>query len=88
MAHKLLFIKQLVTRCYKMKNLRKKIKLLVGGGLFLALTATAAGAEEGPPVLNSGNTAWMITATVLVLFMTLPGLALFYGGLVLSLIHI
>ena len=78
----MLFIKQLVTRCYKMKNLRKKIKLLVGGGLFLALIATAAGAEEGPPVLNSGNTAWMITATVLVLFMTLPGLALFYGGLV------
>ena len=34
--------------------------------------------------LNSGNTAWMITATALVLFMTLPGLALFYGGLVQS----
>lgn len=32
--------------------------------------------------LSSGNTAWMLTATVLVLFMTLPGLALFYGGLV------
>ncbi|HUR42257.1 MAG TPA: ammonium transporter [Verrucomicrobiae bacterium] len=32
--------------------------------------------------LNSGDTAWMITATALVLFMTLPGLALFYGGLV------
>lgn len=32
--------------------------------------------------LNAGNTAWMLTATVLVLFMTLPGLALFYGGLV------
>lgn len=32
--------------------------------------------------LNTGDTAWMITATVLVLFMTLPGLALFYGGLV------
>jgi Amt family ammonium transporter len=34
--------------------------------------------------LNSGDTAWMITATALVLFMTLPGLALFYGGLVRS----
>ena len=65
-----------------MKNLRKLIKLLIGGGLLLALTGTAAGAEEAPPVLDSGNTAWMITATVLVLFMTLPGLALFYGGLV------
>ena len=38
----------------------------------------AAGADE----LNSGDTAWMLTATALVLFMTLPGLALFYGGLV------
>jgi Amt family ammonium transporter len=35
-----------------------------------------------PATLNTGDTAWMITATVLVLFMTLPGLALFYGGLV------
>jgi Amt family ammonium transporter len=34
------------------------------------------------PGLNSGDTAWLITATALVLFMTLPGLALFYGGLV------
>ena len=32
--------------------------------------------------LSSGDTAWIITATALVLFMTLPGLALFYGGLV------
>jgi len=34
--------------------------------------------------LNSGDTAWMLTATALVLFMTLPGLALFYSGLVRS----
>ena len=34
--------------------------------------------------LNSGDTAWMLTASALVLFMTLPGLALFYGGLVRS----
>jgi Amt family ammonium transporter len=33
-------------------------------------------------MLNSGDTAWMLTSTALVLFMTLPGLALFYGGLV------
>jgi len=38
----------------------------------------AASAQE----LNAGDTAWLITATALVLFMTLPGLALFYGGLV------
>lgn len=35
-------------------------------------------------VLNSGDTAWMIVATALVLFMTIPGLALFYGGMVRS----
>jgi len=34
--------------------------------------------------LNSGDTAWILTATALVLFMTLPGLALFYAGLVQS----
>jgi len=37
---------------------------------------------EEAPQIDSGDTAWMITATALVLFMTLPGLALFYGGLV------
>jgi len=51
----------------------------------LALIGTAAAEEEDKWAgLDSGNTAWMITATVLVLFMTLPGLALFYGGLVRS----
>ncbi|MGH6899927.1 MAG: ammonium transporter [Geminicoccaceae bacterium] len=38
--------------------------------------------QEGAPQLSDGDTAWIITATALVLFMTLPGLALFYGGLV------
>jgi len=45
---------------------------------------TAANVVEAVAPLDSGNTAWMLTATVLVLFMTLPGLALFYGGLVRS----
>ncbi|MBT3661912.1 MAG: ammonium transporter [Rhodospirillaceae bacterium] len=39
-------------------------------------------AEAAEATLNGGNTAWILTATALVLFMTLPGLALFYGGLV------
>src|SRR3989344_4692364 len=38
-------------------------------------------AETAPAVANPGNNAWMMTATVLVLLMILPGLALFYGGL-------
>ncbi len=41
-----------------------------------------AAPEEGPKPLDSGHQAWQMTATALVLFMTLPGLALFYGGLV------
>ena len=39
-------------------------------------------AAEAPPVIDSGDTAWVMTSTALVLLMTLPGLALFYGGLV------
>ena len=39
-------------------------------------------AEDAVPTLNTGDTAWMLVATVLVLFMTIPGLALFYGGMV------
>ncbi len=50
-------------------------------GLLSLLLPAAALAEEAP-VLNMANTAWMLTATVLVLFMTVPGLALFYAGLV------
>jgi Amt family ammonium transporter len=34
------------------------------------------------PTLNAGDTAWMLTSSLLVLLMSLPGLALFYGGLV------
>ncbi len=47
----------------------------------LALLPQWAAAEDA---LNSGNTAWILASTALVLFMTLPGLALFYGGLVRS----
>jgi len=46
-------------------------------GLILAAPAAA-----DTPVLSNADTAWMLTATALVLFMTLPGLALFYGGMV------
>ena len=44
--------------------------------------AAAAPAAAPEPKLDSGDTAWMLTSTALVLFMTIPGLALFYGGLV------
>ncbi|MEO5367060.1 MAG: ammonium transporter [Magnetococcus sp. WYHC-3] len=50
-------------------------------GLALAEEVAAA---APPPAVDSGNTAWMLTSTALVLFMTIPGLSLFYGGLVRS----
>ncbi len=43
-----------------------------------------SGAARAEDALSGGNTAWILTSTALVLFMTLPGLALFYGGLVRS----
>ena len=51
-------------------------------GLALGLSLLASPALAQDAVINSGDTAWILTATALVLFMTLPGLALFYGGLV------
>ena len=60
---------------------RGQVKILVqlGAAVFAAMPVWA---QEGDPVMAKGDVSWMMTATVLVLFMTLPGLALFYGGLV------
>lgn len=52
--------------------------------LLLAAPSLAWGQDAPPPAINSGDTAWMLTATALVLFMTIPGLALFYAGMVRS----
>ncbi len=57
-------------------------KLTKAGLGLLAAMATPAIAFAQDGALNSGDTAWILTATALVLFMSLPGLALFYGGLV------
>ncbi|MEI6587038.1 MAG: ammonium transporter [Sediminibacterium sp.] len=56
-------------------------RALVFVGTLLVTTAVFA-AEAPKPVLNPGDAAWMLTSTALVLLMTIPGLALFYGGLV------
>ena len=48
----------------------------------LAQEAAEAAAEAAKPTIDSGDTAWMLTSTALVLMMTVPGLALFYGGMV------
>ena len=63
-----------------MKNLMKPF----WATLLLVLSAPLALAEETTvdQAVGAANTSWIMTATALVLFMTLPGLALFYGGLV------
>ncbi len=59
---------------------------LLGTVAALAQEAAPAAAAAAPatpaPALDAGNTAWMLTSTALVLMMTIPGLALFYGGMV------
>jgi Amt family ammonium transporter len=60
---------------------KQPMRFALGGLLTLIPVLTVA---EEEAVLNSGDTAWMITATALVLLMTIPGLSLFYAGLVRS----
>jgi len=62
-------------------KIRRRFLLMVPLLLSLLFHAPIAAAAEAP-TLNMANTAWMLTSSVLVLFMTLPGLALFYAGLV------
>jgi len=61
-------------------NIERIIKTAVSGLVVLLLSVTAAAQDE----LSGANTSWIMTSTALVLFMTLPGLALFYAGLVRS----
>ena len=62
-----------------MKQLRFCLLVLLAG-----LVTPAIGLAQDAPELNGANTAWILVSTALVLFMTLPGLALFYSGLVRS----
>jgi Amt family ammonium transporter len=62
----------------KYQNVGIKIILSI---IILFVTSVSAYAADAPK-LDTGDTAWILVATALVLFMTLPGLALFYGGLV------
>ena len=56
------------------------MKILIG--LLLAYAPAALAQAPAAPKLDAANTAWMLVSAALVLFMTLPGLALFYAGLV------
>ena len=61
----------------------KRFLQLTGSMLALLVLPAVALAADAPK-LDTGNTAWMLTSTALVLLMTIPGLALFYGGMVRS----
>ena len=68
-----------------MKLFFSKLAAMGAGAVMIAQPALAApAAEAAAAVPNPGNNAWMMTATILVLLMILPGLALFYGGLTRS----
>ena len=59
--------------------------ILISDWALAQATAPAAAPAAPPaPTFNKGDNAWMLTSSVLVLLMTIPGLALFYGGLVRS----
>jgi ammonium transporter, Amt family len=81
------------TATYARRRLVTSALVLVGIGLlWLAFGGTAFAEDAGPPACggkilekctpNSGDTAWMLTSVALVLMMTVPGLGLFYGGMV------
>jgi ammonium transporter, Amt family len=55
---------------------------MISSLMALLAPALVVAGEAQAPVLNSGDTAWMLTSTALVLFMTIPGLSLFYAGMV------
>ena len=60
------------------------MRISAGASVILGLAVSGMVAAAEPVTIDTGDTAWLLTATVLVLFMTIPGLAFFYGGLVRS----
>ena len=55
---------------------------VVAGAVAAVLAAPATALAQEAAALDTGDTAWMLTATALVLLMTVPGVAMFYGGMV------
>jgi Amt family ammonium transporter len=66
----------------KLKYIGMALLAVVTPTILFAQEAAAAATPAPAPYIDFGNTAWMIMATALVMLMTIPGLALFYGGLV------
>jgi Amt family ammonium transporter len=66
--------------CFRPARTLAASAMLLAAGALPVLAQDATPPEA--PTLDAGNTAWMLTSTALVLMMTIPGLALFYGGMV------
>ena len=67
------------------KKRTKGISLMRGlGAALLMMLPVLVFAQDAPPPPNKGDVSWLMTSTVLVILMTIPGLALFYGGMVRS----
>jgi Amt family ammonium transporter len=66
----------------KFKHIGIALLGVVAPSILFAQEAATTAAATPTPYIDFGNTAWMIVATALVMLMTIPGLALFYGGLV------
>jgi Amt family ammonium transporter len=72
-----------MSRIGSFARLMPRVGLATSAGVPASLAASAAWAQDAaPPVVDTGDTAWVLASSALVLMMTLPGLALFYGGLV------
>lgn len=62
----------------------QKIPICILGFLILSVMSISSALAEEPPTINAGNTGWVLTSSALVFAMIVPGLALFYGGMVRS----
>jgi len=62
--------------------LRTRLTACLGTAAAVLLLAVSAHADDAAAAINSGDTSWLLTSSALVLLMTAPGLALFYGGMV------
>ena len=60
----------------------RRLKVYLAGVFAFLVVSSVPRTAWAQDALNSGDTAWMLTSSVLVLFMTIPGLSLFYAGLV------
>ncbi|GCD50157.1 ammonia channel protein [Acetobacter pasteurianus] len=67
---------------HRSKFLRRPLLILGGAALSWSVPILSAHAADNAPAIDTGDTAWMLVSTALVLMMTIPGLALFYAGMV------